>query len=546
MPDEECKPEYWFLDLDHQSIVTSRETGKKIQIAPQRLLPGRSDWWSELASKVWNLQPSGVRVVKQAYTSQNKVAPLVDGEAYMGDLYRELGDLKQDEFVLLAGWEFKSDQPLDPHDKLNTKVLDQLKKVIGRGAIVRMLAWESLVPGVGNKKMVEALKEAAGSNTAYVVPNEGGSFLSHHQKEVVIGKKDWKDSYAYVGGIDLAPDRWDDGEHKKKVKEANFVGWHDIQVRVQGDAVMQLWANFAERWFNNVQWLKKIRRAEPASCPVPKFRPTVPGTHHVQVLRTVTEVSSKFPERTMPNGERTVLCALQNAISKAEHYIYIEEQFLWDCELADFIARRMGEKRQLRLIVVLAAGTELPLQSGDWHYHRRSKFFMTVMGIKDAADISFGSRTRVYAFGLYPIEKVGQPIYVHSKLMIIDDRFVSIGSANFDARSMFVDTELTIGVVDEDLVDGNLPWEGKKVCKFARELREKLWKEHLNEPNLGTEDFDSDLQMFPGVLKNNWPHSKQEAKVRQKHHVRCYINVPGADLLTNAAARILDRNERHW
>jgi phosphatidylserine/phosphatidylglycerophosphate/cardiolipin synthase-like enzyme len=546
MPGEECKPEYWFLDLLDQPIVTLRETGKKTSIAPQRLLPERNQWWSELASKVWNLQSSGESVVQKAYTSNNLVTPLVDGEAYMGNLYANLGDLKQQEFVLLAGWEFKSDQPLDPYDKLNTKLLDQLKKAVVKNGIVRMLAWDSTVPFVGNKEMVEALGKVAGTGTAYLVPNEGGSFLSHHQKEVVIGKNDWKDSCAYVGGIDLAPDRWDDGEHKKKVKEANFIGWHDIQVKVQGDAVLQLWANFAERWFNGAQSLKKAGQPQPASCPVPQFRATLPGSHHVQVLRTVTHVSSKFPERTMPNGERTVLCALQKAISKAEHYIYIEEQFLWDCELADFIARRMGEKPQLRLIVVLAAGTELPLQYGEWHYHQRSKFFMTVMGKRNKAEIEFGRKTRVYAFGLFPIEKVGQPVYVHSKLMIIDDRFVSIGSANFDARSMFVDTELTVGVVDSVLVDGDLSDERQKVCKFARDLRVRLWKEHLNVQDLGTYDFDSALDMFPGVWGNSWPLSKQDAKNKQKHHIRCYINEPGADKLTNATARILDRNERHW
>jgi len=127
---EECKPEYWFLDLLDQPVITLRESGKKTMIAQQRLLPGRIKAWSDCASTVWNLPPLVESVVKKPYTSNNLVTPLVDGRAYMGDLFQRLRDLKQFEFALLAGWEFKSDQPLDHHDKLNTKVLAQLTRVI--------------------------------------------------------------------------------------------------------------------------------------------------------------------------------------------------------------------------------------------------------------------------------------------------------------------------------------------------------------------------------------------------------------------------------
>ena len=82
------------------------------------------------------------------------------------------------------------------------------------------------------------------------------------------------------------------------------------------------------------------------------------------MLRTVAARGARKPGRFMQLGERTVLVALKKAISQAECYIYIEEQFLWDCEIADFIVARNQEldqkgKPKLRLIVVLAAETEL-------------------------------------------------------------------------------------------------------------------------------------------------------------------------------------------
>ena len=125
----------------------------------------------------------------------------------------------------------------------------------------------------------------------------------------------------------------------------------------------------------------------------------------------------------------------------------------------------------------MAAATELPLAPSGSTVTTSSKFFMKVMGKARKEDIAFGNSTRVYAYGLY--QESGEPVYVHSKLMIIDDRYVAVGSANFDSRSMFVDTELTVGIVDGDIIDSILDDEQAKVCKFAARSAEQLWAEHL-------------------------------------------------------------------
>jgi phosphatidylserine/phosphatidylglycerophosphate/cardiolipin synthase-like enzyme len=271
----------------------------------------------------------------------------------------------------------------------------------------------------------------------------------------------------------------------------------------------------------------------------------------------------------MQSGERTVLVALRKAISLAECYIYIEEQFLWDCEIADFIVARNQElqrqkKPKLRLIVVLAAESELAANPvtrslGEHTYHLRSRFFMNVMEITHKSQIAFGDTTGVYAYGLYQAKTKPKPIYVHSKLIIIDDRYVAIGSANVDARSMHIETELTLGIIDGDTVDGTLGTKKKaKLCKFAVELRQKLWKEHLNlsqfsvektHPNKVGPDAIAELKDFPGVEGNPgpWPQNEKIAKIGySQHHVRCYVNRPGRELLTAPAARLLDREERRW
>jgi phosphatidylserine/phosphatidylglycerophosphate/cardiolipin synthase-like enzyme len=553
MSKEKCLPQYWFLHRwDEKPRFTLRQTGKLHSIPQNVLLSGRGQLWERKGRDDWGLTGDAVRLLGFPWTSGNLVVPLIDGEAYMRDLYGELKKLKAPAAVLLAGWQFTSRLGLmgPTSATLSTRLLEALREVMGKGCELRLLAWDNIkIPtswwDQNNREFVKEVNEGSPDNSrvAYVDANLDGTFLSHHQKEVVIYRP-MGECCAYVGGIDLGVDRWDTTEHKKARSSGTFIGWHDIQMKVRGDAAMQLWANFAERWDNNIAWLRQQKESYSLRpCTNFTWQPALLGSHHVQVLRTVTPVRSGFQERTMPYGERTVICGLQKAISRAECYIYIEEQFLWDCELADFVAQQMQSRPNLRLIVAMAAETELPLHYGLWHYHQRSKFFMTVMRVRKKEDIVFGGSSHVYPFGVYRDD--GKAVYVHSKLVIIDDRYVSAGSANFAARSMWVDTELTLGIVDDALVMGRLGGNAAVVCKFAQDLRLGLWSEHLQR-KIGTPDPLEALKLFPGT-DDDWPTNEEEAEERARGHIRCYVNVPGKDLFVNKGwPNILDPCERHF
>jgi phosphatidylserine/phosphatidylglycerophosphate/cardiolipin synthase-like enzyme len=58
-------------------------------------------------------------------------------------------------------------------------------------------------------------------------------------------------------------------------------------------------------------------------------------------------------------------------------------------------------------------------------------------------------------------------LYVHAKIGIVDDRWLTVGSANLNAHSFFNDTEVNIQVADPAL---------------ARATRLRLWSEHLAVP----------------------------------------------------------------
>jgi phosphatidylserine/phosphatidylglycerophosphate/cardiolipin synthase-like enzyme len=572
---KECQPKYWFLDVDGKinlSIRTGHTTKgpnltRKIDIPQNVLLRGRSEGWRDLLE-----ERAAKDTLGEAYTSGNEVTALIDGKDFMSDLYAELlpeKDKPKDElqgldeedadFILIAGWEFWKKRalcervPKSSNQESLSALLVVLETALREGAALRVLSFDNPIPvGVGPRTtaFVEAMNGLLKHSAFLTAPHN--PFMSHHQKEVFIARSAFEKSCAYVGGMDLAINRWDDSQHEKGEPEDLNFGWHDIQVKVRGDAALQLWANFAERW-KDAQ--KKTKGAKLLDCPVPRWsakewenRPKEIGKQHVQVLRTVGEAGTRerLRKRWMADGEKTVLCGFAKAISKAECYIYIEEQFLWDCELADCIAAQMKVKKDLRLIIVMTAGCEIPPKlGGDYAFFLRHAFLRTVMRVQERDASDYGDKYRVYPYGLYQLEKNGHnEIYVHSKLFIIDDRYVAVGSANVDRRSMHIETEITLGIVDGNLVDGKLGGKPAKVCAFAKNLREKLWKEHLGVTSLESDDPIEVLKQFPGT-GGGWPIDARKARKGQKHHLRCYIDNKG-DVLKEHICRLLDRSDRKW
>lgn len=554
-------PEYWFLGADEEGRYRNRLTGASSTIPTSRLLAGRAAGWAE-QNKVWKV--ADPKFMLSAFTSRNKVTPFVDGEAYATSLMADLRALPRYEthFVLMAGWQFSKDFNLAGDRQVTSQLIEIIKALAARNIGTRVLAMDlppvifpQNGPFVNDVNVIYSSVSQPPLHSAYLDGIGRGHAFSHHQKEVFVGAKDFAACCAYVGGIDLALDRWDNPAHCKTVKDDKLYGWHDIQVKVEGNALHALWANFAERWDSANRVLKETAasyRLQP--CPVPAFTDSTPGTQHVQVRRTVASASSRDPDRFMPDGELTVLAALAKAIRNADCYIYIEDQYLWDCELADLIGAQLRDNSDLRLIIVLAAESDIRWPVSRTSYYLRTQFLMRVMRVNSPAEIAFGRKTRVYVYGLYQaLATSPKAVYVHSKLIIIDDRYVSIGSANVDRRSMRIETELALGIVDAVTVQSPLNGTTTTVCKFAKDLRERLWMEHLNINSLPPDPIQA-LPSFPegSVIPwqagdtYNWPTSQGEAKEKTKHHARCYVNIPGGPVHPVILQRTLDRGERRW
>jgi phosphatidylserine/phosphatidylglycerophosphate/cardiolipin synthase-like enzyme len=257
----------------------------------------------------------------------------------------------------------------------------------------------------------------------------------HHEKTIVID-----DEIAFVGGIDmtdLAGDRYDSSAHPARRK----LGWHDVGVRLEGPAVADVAAHFAMRWHENGG-----ERLPPPSAPPPA---QMAGTSTVQVVRTVSEDMYD----AVPHGDFRIMEVYLRAIRAAKDYIYFENQFLWSPEIVDALVDKIRNPPSPRFRIVVL----LPAVANNGQDDTKGQLAVLV----DADD----THERFLACTIR--SRTGDrddPLYVHAKVGIIDDRWLTIGSANLNSHSLLNDTEMNVVTDDAEL---------------ARGTRERLWAEHL-------------------------------------------------------------------
>jgi phosphatidylserine/phosphatidylglycerophosphate/cardiolipin synthase-like enzyme len=362
----------------------------------------------------------------------NALDVLIDGAHALPLIASELGNARS--HVHLAGWHFS------PHFALvrseQEVVLRDLLAGLAERVDVRVLAWAGAPlplfrPSRGDARKVQA-ELARGSRIDCRLDARERPLHCHHEKTIVID-----DRVAFVGGIDLTDqsgDRFDSSEHPFRAT----VGWHDVCARIEGPAVADVADHFRMRW-NQVagQTLPAAARSDPA------------GDVELQIVRTVPEGVYE----SEPRGDFRIVESYLRALRSAERFVYLENQFLWSPEIEAALADKLANppNDDFRVVVVLPAK---PSTGAD---DTRG-----VLAELIAADAGAG---RLLACTLYARSgNRSTPVYVHAKVGIIDDRWLTLGSANLNEHSLFNDTELNLVTHDE---------------RVAREVRLRLWSEHL-------------------------------------------------------------------
>ena len=217
--------------------------------------------------------------------------------------------------------------------------------------------------------------------------------------------------------------------------------------------------------------------------PEPGAPPAVDGGIEAQFVRTV-------PERLYEpwrDGEWSILESYLRALRSAERLVYLESQFLWSPEVVFVLAEKLRRPPcdDFRVIALL------PSQPNNGADDSRGQVGILI----DADKESGGDTPRFLACTLYQPGPGGNPVYVHSKAAIVDDEWLTIGSANLNEHSLFNDTEANVVVRDPAL---------------AREVRLRLWEEHLERPR---EEIDGDPAR---VFDELWKPLAEERYERRK------------------------------
>ncbi|MGO4598054.1 phospholipase D family protein [Terrabacter sp. 2RAF25] len=435
----------------------------------------RGNPWTRLDTR----HPDG-----RAWSEGNTVTPLIHGKAYFAELTRRVAEMRAGDLLLFVDWRGDPDERLtgEPGSEVARLFADAAR----RGVDVRGLVWRSHWDRLAfsadeNRHLEEDVNAAGGECHLDMRVRLGGS---HHQKFVVLRHPDRPElDVAFLGGIDLCHSRRDDADHAgdpQPQSMARVYGarppWHDVQLALTGPVVGDVETVFRERW-DDPQALTRspVRLAldasrgdRPRRRPLPQQAadPAPTGEHPVQLLRTYGRRLGGYP--FAPRGERSVARAYTKAFARARHLIYLEDQYLWSSEVCALLVHNLRRAPNLRLVAVL------PHQPDQDGAVTRAPNLVSRARLLD--DLKAAAPGRVAVYGIE--NPSGTPVYVHAKVCVVDDEWVTVGSDNFNRRSWTHDSELSAAVAHRGL---------------ARSLRQALAREHLGaHGELALEDhFDA-------------------------------------------------------
>lgn len=390
----------------------------------------------------------------------HRTAVLVDAANYYGALRRTLLNARRS--ITIVGWDVHGRTPLagedrDPRDGAPRELRDFLVHLVRRNKdlVVRILLWDyNALYGIQREFLPSInLGWRTPESIHICLDNELPVEASHHQKIVVID-----DAVAFTGGIDLTVGRWDTtrhdprDEHRRSPAGIPYPPFHDVQMMVDGDVAAALGELVAERWSRASG--EALRQVHPAGDPWPDGVAPDFSDVRVAICRTLPAAENR-PEI------REVEALFVASIAAAEKSIYIENQYLTADRIADALTERLSRNPDLEVVVVTTDG-EL-----GWI----EKMTMGMGRVRFMARLSeAGADDRVrFVFPVVSDGDTYRTVTIHSKLMIVDDRLLHIGSANLNNRSLGLDSECDLAI---EAADG-------RQRKAIAAIRNRLVGEHL-------------------------------------------------------------------
>jgi phospholipase D1/2 len=268
------------------------------------------------------------------------------------------------------------------------------------------------------------------------------------------------DAIAFCGGIDITGARWDTRAHQPGDRRRHLPGgqpygaWHDATTAVDGAAARALGDFARDRWFRNTG--KRLPVPPPGPSPWPEGLKATLTDVDVAIARTAPAYGGDVEVREI---EALYLAG----IAAARRTLYLESQYLASRRICEAIAGRLREDDGPEVVVVNPESADGWLEEATMGPAR-----LRLLEVIRASDRH--NRFRIYV----PVTQAGEPIYVHAKIMVVDDRLLRIGSSNLNNRSMNLDTECDLAIEAHP----ESP-DRERLEQVIRGIRDDLLAEHV-------------------------------------------------------------------
>lgn len=390
------------------------------------------------------------RVVKT-----DAVAFLVDADEYFRALNVTLRGARSS--IYIVGWDFDPDIRLRPTED-NEKLGTLLRSLIEAHSELQLhiLVW-AIGPIYSSRTLQPFRRDGWASHPRINLRFDTRHALrgSHHQKMVAVD-----DTIAFVGGIDLTGGRWDTSNHtavsRHRVKPAGqpYGPLHDVQVMLGGAAAKAVSDLARHRWEKATG--EKLPSVATAKLNWP-----------MQVIPDIADCTVGIG-RTTPSlwgvrGRRETVRLTDDAIAAARRYIYIEAQYLASFRVGRALARRLRESDGPEIVILVTRSSRGLIEQFVMARNRDR----LIRRLRKAD--RFG-RLRIMYSVVADEDGNDCEILIHSKVLIIDDTFLRIGSSNLNNRSEGLDTECDVAV------EAANPQERRAIAT----LRDRLLAEHLD------------------------------------------------------------------
>jgi cardiolipin synthase A/B len=395
----------------------------------------------------------------------NFIRPLIDGEAAFSRICEAVDAARSSVWVTVA---FLNSDFRMPDGRSFFDVLDG---AAARGLDVRVIFWRTHLDGIKHF-------HGHAEDHAFLAMR-GSKFLARWdraQKHYCQHQKSWlidaghTGEIAFVGGINLTNSSVSAAGHANRGGRHT----HDIYVELRGPSASDVHHNFVQRWNEASEresggglWahgrehvLDFPARTSPAA-----------GRSIVQMQRTV-RAGHYTDGRAAPDarafdiagGERSVFEQYVAAIDAAKRTIYIEDQYVVSPDIVEHL--HLALARGVAVTFLAPAEPEEQIKQSRLRPDAKPLYErLAALGVHEK-----------FLLAGIASPRTGEAVYVHAKVMLIDDCWATIGSCNIASRSFFGDTELNASIWDVDIV---------------RRFRVDLLSEHLGIDTGGMNDTDA-------------------------------------------------------